>query len=391
MMFDANNIERRIKTALLLCAVVTACLLSVESGNPSSAEQTPQFAPNSPPTNSNYVGNAACAECHGSKAKAHAASSMAQALFSAADCQLLQDNPQLNFRNGAWRYEIKRAGNRSTYTVSDGTNTFSTPILWCFGRGHSGQTYVIQRDGIYYETRVSFFPALKALDFTPGAPRNASASLGDAIGQRLSQPDALSCFGCHATVAPGAPRFQIENLTPGIGCETCHGPGEKHIAVMKTAAKANNATEVANKAIANLRTMHPDDLSQQFCGACHRSWETVMQLPDRAGSSNVRFQPYRITNSRCYKDPDDRRISCIACHDPHEDPKRDPAFYDAKCTACHQTKNAAAAKTQIAPFCPTGKAQCVTCHMPKIEPPGVHFKFTDHQIRVVKTGEPYPK
>lgn len=384
---DSKQIWRWLKVALLAGAIGAAYLPWSEFSEGPSA-QTPQFTPNSPVTRARYVGNAACAECHQSKSRAHAASSMAQALFPTADCQILQANPQLKFRNGVWRYEIKREGNRSLYTVSDGTNTFSTPILWCFGRGHSGQTYVIQRDGIYYETRVSFFPAFKALDFTPGAPRNVSVSLGDAIGQRLSQPDALSCFGCHGTVAPGAARFQIENFTPGIGCETCHGPGEKHVALMKP----DKTAEVTNKAIFNPRAMHPDELSQQFCGACHRSWETVMQLPERGGGlSNVRFQPYRITNSRCYKDPDDRRISCTACHDPHEDPKRDATFYDAKCLACHQTRPAAADKARTAPPCPTGKAQCVTCHMPKIEPPGVHFKFTDHWIRTVKPGEDYPK
>jgi hypothetical protein len=28
--------------------------------------------------------------------------------------------------------------------------------------------------------------------------------------------------------------------------------------------------------------------------------------------------------------------------------------------------------------------------MPKIEIPGSHFQFTDHRIRVVKAGEPFP-
>ncbi|MDQ3009856.1 MAG: hypothetical protein M3X11_04040 [Acidobacteriota bacterium] len=380
----SKNIGRFVKAVLVAGAICAACLLFI-SGKSSSAQQ-PQFSPNPPATSARYVGNAACAQCHQSKARTHAASSMAQALFPASDCQILQANPQLKFRNGAWQYEIKRVGNRSIYTVTDGTNSFSTPILWCFGRGQSGQTYLIEREGIQYETRVSFFTELRALDFTPGAPRNVPASLGEAIGQRLSQPDALSCFGCHATVAPGAPRFQLEKFTPGIGCETCHGPGEKHVTAMKPA----QTTEVADKAIFNPRSMHPDDLSQQLCGACHRSWETVMQMPERGGISNVRFQPYRIANSRCYKNPDDRRISCTACHDPHEDPKHEAAFYDTKCTACHQTKNTPATKDRTAPPCPTGKAQCASCHMPKVEAPGLHFKFTDHHIRVVKPGEPYP-
>jgi len=36
------------------------------------------------------------------------------------------------------------------------------------------------------------------------------------------------------------------------------------------------------------------------------------------------------------------------------------------------------------------KENCVSCHMPKVLLPGGHMKFTDHEIRVVKAGEPYP-
>jgi formate-dependent nitrite reductase cytochrome c552 subunit len=37
-----------------------------------------------------------------------------------------------------------------------------------------------------------------------------------------------------------------------------------------------------------------------------------------------------------------------------------------------------------------GTKRCVGCHMPKVELPGAHFKFTDHWIRVVKAGDPFP-
>ena len=394
----AQKTRQRIKAALLSGALLAACFLFA----PASARwqiQAPQFTPNAPTTEARYVGNAACAQCHKQQTSAHAASAMGQALFAPSESQILQANPQLKFALGPWTYEIKRAGQagrtggRSLYTVSDGQASFTAPILWAFGRGHSGQTFVIERDGTYYETRVSFFTELKALDFTPGAPRDLPASVNEAIGQRMSQADALSCFGCHATVAPGAPRFALDRFTPGVGCEACHGPGERHVALMKEAMKAPQPT--TDKAIFNPRAMHPDDLSQQFCGACHRSWETVMGMPGHGGQSNVRFQPYRLANSRCYKDPDDHRISCTACHDPHADPQRNAAFYDAKCTACHQTqqagKAAAVTASATAPRCPVGTANCASCHMPKIEAPGVHFKFTDHQIRVVKAGEQYPK
>jgi hypothetical protein len=44
----------------------------------------------------------------------------------------------------------------------------------------------------------------------------------------------------------------------------------------------------------------------------------------------------------------------------------------------------------VATACPVSGKDCVTCHMPKYDIPGMHYKFTDHWIRVAKAGEPYP-
>jgi formate-dependent nitrite reductase cytochrome c552 subunit len=37
-----------------------------------------------------------------------------------------------------------------------------------------------------------------------------------------------------------------------------------------------------------------------------------------------------------------------------------------------------------------GTRDCATCHMPQVELPGGHAKFTDHPIRVARAGEGYP-
>ena len=61
------------------------------------------------------------------------------------------------------------------------------------------------------------------------------------------------------------------------------------------------------------------------------------------------------------------------------------------CLACHgPTKTASAAPVAAARTCPGAKANCTSCHMPKVELPGGNARFTDHFIRVVKPGEPYP-
>jgi hypothetical protein len=40
-------------------------------------------------------------------------------------------------------------------------------------------------------------------------------------------------------------------------------------------------------------------------------------------------------------------------------------------------------------WCRVGKKDCVNCHMPMVELPGAHKKFTDHRIRIARAGE-YP-
>lgn len=54
----------------------------------------------------------------------------------------------------------------------------------------------------------------------------------------------------------------------------------------------------------DLRKLTSEDLSD-FCGQCHRSWETVVRSPWR-GELNVRFQPYRLANRKCFSGTDPR-------------------------------------------------------------------------------------
>jgi nitrate reductase cytochrome c-type subunit len=127
--------------------------------------------------------------------------------------------------------------------------------------------------------------------------------------------------------------------------------------------------------------------ASNFCGQCHRTWAEIA-LQGNPSIANIRFQPYRLTGSKCY-DPDDARISCLACHNPHHDFGSRPVNFDPKCLACHGSAAGKPAKPG-AKACPVAKSNCVSCHMPKLDLPGAHFKFTDHRIRIVKPNEPYP-
>ncbi|MBZ5595169.1 MAG: hypothetical protein LAP39_23230 [Acidobacteriia bacterium] len=322
---------------------------------------------------------ASCVACHPAEARSQPHTAMAQALESTADCEILRANPQLTFRDGVYTFRIVREGDRSLYTVTDGKETLTVPIAWAFGLGSAGQTYVYERNGTWYESRVSFYKQLRGLDLTMGAQDSTLKSVEEAAGRLTSPRGAQECFACHSTNATHEGRLEVNRLTPGVQCERCHGPAGQHVRAVKTG-------DVKGAAMQPLGKMTTEELSD-FCGQCHRTWSHVAANGPH-NVNNVRFQPYRLTNSRCY-DALDPRIRCVACHDPHRDVERRAASYDAKCLACHGAAKALAGgrPTKI---CPTGTADCVHCHMPKYEIPGSHNLFTDHQIRVARPGEPYP-
>ena len=43
------------------------------------------------------------------------------------------------------------------------------------------------------------------------------------------------------------------------------------------------------------------------------------------------------------------------------------------------------------PACKVSTKDCASCHMPKYELADFHYEFTDHDIRVVRPGVPYPE
>jgi hypothetical protein len=136
-----------------------------------------------------------------------------------------------------------------------------------------------------------------------------------------------------------------------------------------------------------LGRMSTEDISN-FCGQCHRSWAEVVR-GHMFGKTDVRFQPYRLAKSKCY-DGSDPRISCLTCHDPHNNLITTDAFYEAKCLACHPSSAKSSGKP-LAKACPVSRSGCIGCHMPKTPQPGGPRILTDHFIRVVRPGAPYPE
>lgn len=330
-----------------------------------------------------YVGSAACAACHAPIADTQKTTPMAHTAILANSemfAKLGATSP-LTFQNGAYKYEITQTPAGPVYSASEGAQSVSAPLGWVFGSGHFGRTFVYEQKGSYYESHLSYYSATRSLDFTTGHTRSAPASLAKALGQPMPAP--RGCFGCHTTAATASYRFDPSGLTPGVTCESCHGPGAQHVAAMTLANGNAVSTFLLNPA-----TLSASD-SVDFCGACHRTRLDVVQL----GISDVRttrFPAYRLEASRCWGPTGDSRMTCVACHDPHRPLVTESASYDKNCLSCHVLSAASKPeKDHPGAACPVAQKDCVSCHMVKYNIPEMHADFTDHKIAIHKAGEPF--
>jgi hypothetical protein len=345
----------------------------------------------STPSGNEYVGPAECAKCHAGKAAAQKNTPMARTAALVAESSILASRGRLTFLSGRISFQIATSEGKNVYTVTDGAHSISAPLAWSFGDGHVGQSWLFERDGNFYESRVSYFDTLKALDFTPGRKLTEPQDLVQAMARPVSGAELVRCFACHTTASTIKDKFERGRIMPGITCEACHGPGLNHVVAQEMAYSEGQVWQTGQEPdlIFDPGKLAPVD-AVDFCGACHGTWWDV-KLGGLEGIANIRAQPYRLEKSRCWGRKGDARLTCVACHDPHQELVRDSPSYDKNCLSCHGTSiSVRPAPDHPGRSCKVGSRDCASCHMPKFEDSAMHYTFTDHNIRVVRPGAPYP-
>ena len=339
------------------------------------------------PSRDNFTGPDACARCHRSKAASQKETPMARAAMSASLSDILHAHPLMTFGPGKYKYQIEGKTSPSRYSVSDANQSLSFPLLWAFGTGRVGQSYLFKKQNAdFFEARVTYFETLGAIDFTPSRALLSPSSIEEAMYRPVPPAEVMRCFGCHTTGSSIGGHFDETHLVPGVTCEACHGPGAAHVKSAKAGTAASPAE--AKSAIFNSAYLAPAD-AVEFCGACHGTWWDV-KLAGVKGVSSARSAPYRLVTSKCWG-KGDVRLTCTACHDPHEQLQTDAAAYDKACLKCH-ANSSGPSKTAShgGPACTVATSRCTTCHMVKVYVPEMHSNFTDHRIRIAKAGEAFP-
>lgn len=245
---------------------------------------------------------------------------------------------QIEWRKRLWRF-ARRDGKESA------------PIDVVFGSGKSGMTYAgrFEKDRLT-EFRMSYFPKRKTWYLTPGQEVHADLDIGREHVKHLGR----RCVMCHAMATQETTLLPQAHLM-GVGCESCHGPGQAHIA----AAKTRGAKDLRIEKSRNL----PQAKLEAMCARCHRSAADVPLSTVDAGGTQ-RFQPYGLEMSPCYK-KSKGKMTCLTCHDAHTNARTDAAFYEAKCLNCHAFNTGDPPPDQGGP-CPINPRNgCIPCHMPQ--------------------------
>jgi len=167
-------------------------------------------------TSGRFLGSKQCALCHPEQSRHFHDNSMSRALETLDQCEILAGPVRYSCSVSKYSYLIHREGSRVLYSVSDGSETLEAPILYAFGQGKAGQTYFFEREGHYYESRVSYYGRLKGLALTVGAVNLTPQSLQQASGRQLDAATARDCFGCHTTGARHGNELQLEHFEPGV-------------------------------------------------------------------------------------------------------------------------------------------------------------------------------
>ncbi|HSR70389.1 MAG TPA: multiheme c-type cytochrome [Acidobacteriota bacterium] len=326
-----------------------------------------------------YVGRQECARCHKSNGSDHFASNHAKTWRPASALDEVSTLPQ-STTEGPLRYRVeKRQGRWHFVTQLPGRPAQAVPVHSVVGGERFGLSLILLASEIegralprptLVEARYMLEAGTWRLKKSPGLFAGQPSSYDAALGRVLNRDFAEKCLNCHTgPVTPelarqGGPHPVFGDV--GVTCERCHGPGQAHV-------------EAAEAKAADLEILHPGKLSNpklmELCSQCHNGFFSLVQpRPEDVLISN---QVTALANSDCYIQSN-AGLSCLDCHNPHENAAKGDPIYVRTCLRCH---------TQARPeavLCPVNSSDgCIGCHMPE-DVQQDNFHLTDHWIRVVR-------
>ena len=380
------RIHAKIASLLAGCIFVTLVFLIAEWHSPHVfAQSSDTGAAANGQERSQYVGDAACVQCHAKESQSylhtahHLTSQLATSetvlgsfakdrnVLTISDHPAGSDDPHLYFT-----MESRDDGLYETATAEVESKKLShtEKMDIVIGSGKRGQTYLFWLGNQLFELPVSYW--------TQGHQWINSPGYKDGTANFQRRADAR-CIECHATFIqalssdPQTNLYDRSSFVPGISCEVCHGPGRSHVAQEQSADPRHLP---ATQAILNPAKLDRDRQVDQ-CALCHNGTARAelvgafMYIPGKPLDQYFAPPPANASDhpdvhgnqvgllekSRCFLSSP--AMSCSTCHNVHA-PERTAADYSPRCLACHRWQSCGEAKRIGASIV----RDCVDCHMP---------------------------
>ncbi|HET7188947.1 MAG TPA: tetratricopeptide repeat protein [Gemmatimonadaceae bacterium] len=355
-----------------------------------------------------YVGDAACTSCHARETSVYRTHAMAQSFHRWTPATRVEPTLDAALQNAptGFSYTVAEEGGR-LYQIERLTgpqgqrlHELTRRMDFVMGSGQVARTYFTEENGRLFQLPLTWYRS-HGWDFSPGYEIN------NARFDRL-MPD--RCVSCHSSYPRTLPSLEgkFAEARPGIGCERCHGPGALHVAERRAGPRRG----AYDNTIVNPARL-PLERRMDVCEQCHvHTAVTVLRegktdfsyMPSQAlrdqyaffkvaGTIDIVSHADRLRQSRCFVGTraTTRPLECATCHDPHTSPPT-AETRNQPCQSCHAAavlQQKLARSKALADHAPT--ANCVSCHMPRVQERAVpHGAFTDHWIRVVTPGSTQP-
>ncbi|MDU9392024.1 tetratricopeptide repeat protein [Pseudomonas sp. zfem002] len=358
-----------------------------------------------------YVSQDRCTACHTREAAAWATSHHSWSLREAREGNVLGnfDNVEFADPSGVRMRFLRQGEHYVVNTEGEDGQRADFPIAYTFGFDPL-QQYLIERPGGRLQSLTVAWDS---------RPREAGGQRWFSLypGQRFSPDDALHwtgryqnwnamCADCHSgNLRKGydaaSDTFQTTWSEMAVGCQSCHGPGQRHLDWA-----AGTANDAANKGLAVDFHDPAKGYQVEQCARCHSRRETLGagSQPGKPLLDAVRpvvlspglyhadgqmldevFEYGSFTQSRMFE----KGVTCSNCHEPHSTQLR--AEGNDLCKACHNPagnpqfpslrKNDYGSPRHHFHQAGAPGSQCVDCHMPPRTYMGVDAR-RDHALRI---------
>lgn len=415
-------------TAAALLAAAGVCSVTFTSGNRPAAPQ---------PVPAQYVGQRTCATCHQQEAEKWSGSDHAVSMQPVTAHSVLGDFNDAQFTYAGVTSTFYKRGN-TFFVRTDGPDgkLHDYEIAYVFGVRPLQQYLIafpdgrLQPLGIAWDSRPKSEGGQRWFHLYPD--------------QQVTHTDLLHwtganqnwnymCAACHTTNLQR--NYDLENnryattwSDINVSCESCHGPGSRHVAWASARQAGNETSNDATKGLIGLLGRDAGNwqagaagqptarwtgtprskVEVEMCATCHARGRPIVSTTEAGRSLLDTHMPALLENGLYFSDGQildevfeygsftqsrmhRAGVRCSDCHDPHS-VKLLRAEGNATCTSCHRASTFDSVEHhRHQPG--TDAALCVNCHMPKKNYMVIDGR-RDHSFRVprpdvsAETGSP---